>query len=65
MGCSYGKCDHFTIEREGREQHCYITTEFYGCSSFYPVRSYIATEPEERVRNTKLLPFVLVEMDLQ
>ena len=48
-GCLLGKCDHFTIEREGREQHCYITTEFYGCSSFYPVRSYIATEPEGQV----------------
>ena len=49
MGCSYGKCDHFTLERDGRQDDCYVTTEFYRCSPFYPVRSYIATGPEERV----------------
>ena len=43
----YGKCDHFIIELERQELHCYIATEFRR----RPVQSYIAMRdgPEERV----------------
>ena len=57
MTCSFGKCDHFTMEEEGVEHHCYVTTEFYRCSSLFPVRSYIATGSEERVSGENVFTF--------
>ena len=46
----YGKCDHFTIEVEGEEIHCYVATEF----KRNQVRSCIAARngQKELVRRT-------------